>query len=315
MNYRLPSSRCRLVRIFWSRKEESHLDKLYAGGSLEATRSRQSLPVRLAQRGERRRKGFSLISICHFRPPVPSRIRRKSPALIRVVAVLLCAAVFAKQPAVLGDSPGIALLKQANDVESAAQSFVCDITDNIRRKTTPYFRRTLPDGTVEITTVFSGKPLRVGIQNKQGFWMITQKEAVKLNYRQAQHPRPEKAILHLKAANPDDVIIKVEKQTIEDGADCQLVEADLSDRLTRQLAVTFRAAHKTSPALKRDPDMDMLQFIAKRRLFWIGTANHLLWRYREYDGNGDLLTDISLSGQVLNRPIPDDVFAVPKDLV
>jgi hypothetical protein len=101
---------------------------------------------------------------------------------------------------------------------------------------------------------------------------------------------------------------------MDDGVDCRVVEAVSSDRLTRQLSEAFRAEHKASRVLSQDPKMDMLQFVAKRRLFWIGAADQLLYRYKEYDGHGDLLNDITLSDQRWNETLSDDVFAVPKNL-
>ncbi len=244
---------------------------------------------------------------------VARRWRAGASALVGAAAVSL--SLFSVRPASAGDgSPVMDLLRQSYDRQHAASSFVCDITDNIRRQTTPYFRRTLPDGTTEVSTMLSTDPFCLGIQNRQGFWRVTKEEAVNLKFQPPQPRSPQQDVLDLIKKNPGDVKIKVENERTEGDANCRLVEADLSDRLTRQLADAFQSEHKSSQALKRDPKMDMLQFITKRRLFWIGTADHLLYRFREYDGNGDLLTDISLSSQVLDGAIPDEVFAVPKDL-
>jgi hypothetical protein len=244
---------------------------------------------------------------------VARRWRAGASALVAAAAVSL--SLLSVRPASAeGGSLGIDLLKQSYDRQHGASSFVCDITDNIRRQSTPYFRRTLPDGTTEVSTVLSTDPFQLGIQNRQGFWRVTKEEAVNLKFQPPQPRSPQQDVLDQVKKNPGDVTIKVEHERTEGGANCQLVEADLSDRLTRQLADAFRSEHKSSQALRQDPKMDMLQFITKRRLFWIGTADHLLYRFREYDGNGDLLTDISLSSQVLDGAIPHEVFAVPQDL-
>jgi beta-lactamase regulating signal transducer with metallopeptidase domain len=241
--------------------------------------------------------------------------RWRAAAWVLVGATAVSLSLFSVRPASAeGGSPGIGLLQQSYDRQHNASSYVCDITDNIRRQTTPYFRRTLPDGTSEVSTVLSTDPFQIGIQNTQGFWRVTKKEAVNLHFHPPPPRNPQQELLELIEKNPGDITVNVEKQTTVDGADCLLVEAELSDRLTRQLADAFRVEHKASTALKQKPKMDMLQFITKRRLFWIGTADHLLYRFREYDGNRDLLSDISLSSQILNGTIPDEVFALPKDL-
>ena len=241
--------------------------------------------------------------------------RWQTGASVLVGAAAVSLSLFSVRPASAeGGSPGIDLLQQSYDRQHGASSYVCDITDNIRRQTTPYFRRTLPDGTSEVSTVLSTDPFQLGIQNRQGFWRVTKEEAVNLHFQPPPPRNPQLELLELIKKNPSDITVNVEKQTTEDSADCLLVEADLSERLTHQLADGFRVEHKASKALKKERNMDMLQFICKRRLFWIGSADHLLYRFREYDGNGDLLSDISLSSQVLDGTIPDDVFALPKNL-
>ncbi|MGO8698789.1 MAG: M56 family metallopeptidase [Limisphaerales bacterium] len=210
-----------------------------------------------------------------------------------------------------GGTRGIDLLQQSYDQLHAASSFVCDVTDNIKRQATPYFHRTLADGTQELASVISTNPLRVAIENRQGCWIVSKDEAIKINSRESH--QPIRAVLDLASNYPAEVTVKIERQ-MEDGVDCRVIEAVSSDRLTRQLADAFRAEHKGSWALSQDPKMDMLQFVAKRRLFWIGAADQVLYRYKEYDGNGDLLTDVSLSDQRWNETLPDDVFAVPKNL-
>ncbi len=234
---------------------------------------------------------------------------QKIKTLVPVFACFLSTFLFGQPSA---DTSGISLLQQSYDRQQAATSFMCDITDNIARTAIPYFRRTLPDGVTEVATVLSMDPLRVGIQNRRGFWIVSEREAININFQSAQ--QPQRAALALKTENPNDVVIKAEGHTMVDGTDCLLVDANLSVRLARRLADAFREKHKSSTKLKENPSMDMLQFIAMRRLFWIGADQPLLYKYREYDGNGDLLRDISFSNHRLNESIPDDVFMISTNL-
>jgi hypothetical protein len=235
-------------------------------------------------------------------------IRRIGPVVL-IVLVFLSSTLLGQTSADV--SLGLDLLQKSCDRISTASSFVCEITDNIARQTTPYFSRTFPDGVVEVATVLSVKPFRVGIKNRGGYWIESDDEVVNVQYQSSQ--RPQKAVLDIQRNNPAEVTVKIKNQATQD-VDCRLVEADLSDRLTRQLADSFRTEHKSSQALRQDPKMDMLQFIAKRRLFWIGVADQLLYEYKEYDGNGDLFRDISLSNQRFNEMIPDGVFLVSTNL-
>jgi Zn-dependent protease with chaperone function len=206
---------------------------------------------------------------------VARRWRAGAWALVGAAAVSL--SLFSVRPASAeGGSLGIDLLKQSYDRQSGVSSFMCDVTDNIARRSTPYFRRTLSGGATETTSVISTNPFRAGVENRQGCWMVSEKEAIHIDSQSSNQPL--KGILDLEGKNPGDVTFKVESQTTQSGVDCRVVEADLSDRLTRQLADAFRAEHKSSRALVGDPKMDILQFIAKRRIFWIGAVDNNLYR-------------------------------------
>lgn len=191
-----------------------------------------------------------------------------------------------------------------------ATSYQCRINDNIRRELKLYFQRRLPDGMVE-RTVVNLSPFRLAIQNKDGYWLVDEREAVKMEFS-AGKPTILQDILQLLIKYPDDVTVTNGETVVSAGNSCFTVEAALSAKLTADLAYQFREDHKQSASFKRDPQLDTLQFIARRRIYWIGTKDYLLYKYKAYDGNADLLSDQSVSDQRIGPPLPDTVFEIPE---
>ncbi len=253
-------------------------------------------------------------AVGHYQRVVPEAILKWIQRLVFIQAVFLSNVLFGQPQSTSEGESGIDVLRAAHDRHSGANSFVCDVTDNIRRQTTPYYFHKLSNGVVEESFVFSTKPLQWAVRNRQGFWVADAKEVVKREFgKQRQQFDFVESVLRLKTDYPSDVTIRAQGVCDLEGTSCQLVEASVSERVVRQLAERFRVQIKSSNKEKglRTPNLDMLQFVPKRWVFSVGASDHLVYQHREYDGNGDLFLDLSFSNQELDGSIPDEVFAVP----
>ena len=228
----------------------------------------------------------------------------------RALAVALISLVCVPPARGTGDPTSIELLKKCASTMEQATSYQCRINDNIRRELKLYFQRRLPDGMVE-RTVVNLAPFRLAIQNKDGYWLVDDREAVKMEFA-AGKPSLLQDILQLLINYPDDVTVTNGETVVSAGNSCFTVEADLSAKITADLAYQFREDHKQSASFKRDPQLDTLQFIARRRIYWIGTKDYLLYKYKAYDGNGDLLSDEVAWDQKVGAAFPDALFEIPE---
>ncbi len=216
-----------------------------------------------------------------------------------------------ENPPAASDAEAAALLRKSDEALRRG-NFRYDITDNIRLSTRAVFKRFLPDGKVERAEVVSGEPLRVHVSNRQGEWVLTESEAVKLEFTPEKKEFSQKTIALLDRY-PGSVWVRFGPNETNGGVACRTVLARLSENLVARLAEDLRQDLDKSGRLKHDPDMDLRQFIARDRVCAIQIGDSFPCHYQEWDANGDLLTDSIAGRKTLDRDA-GEAFEAPGDL-
>lgn len=176
------------------------------------------------------------------------------------------------------------------------------------------FQRTDPDGFKESARVFVTDQMRVFLSNRQGKWRL-RRDAVKVEFE-----RPETTVMQepdwLAEHHPGQVFFRrLDDEDLPSAGRCHRIEVTLSAGLVESLARLIRAKRDEAASSERAKGwFDPLEWVVSRRILFIGTADPLKYGETDYDGYGDLLSQMVFTGYDLNSSIGNAVFEVPAGL-